>query len=160
MHRRMRALILACLLGCAPAPSRSASPTCTDHGLPEVEFIAGTHREATKSGFVEEQWSRPCAGMMLGVGRVVDQGKTVFFEYLRIERRPLGVFYVAQPEGGAATEWKLVEQRANYAMFENPLHDFPRVVLYERKGAHLVTIVTGIENGNERRVEHRLEGQP
>ncbi len=144
----MRPAILGVLLvGCAAAPTRTAPSECSPVGLEQVAFFTGTYRGSTKEGLVEEQWSAACGGTMLGVGRTVLAGKTTFFEFLRVERRADGVFYVAQPRGGPATEFRLVTAATNEARFENPLHDFPRVITYRKVGADLVTRVEGVEQG-------------
>jgi len=143
-----RLVLVALLVGCAPSPSpRTAPAECSAVGLEQVAFFTGTYRADTKAGLVEEQWSAPCGGTLLGVGRTVAGGKTTFFEFLRVERRADGVFYVAQPRGGPATEFRLVTASANEARFENPLHDFPRVITYRKVGADLVTRVEGVEQG-------------
>ncbi len=83
---------------------------------------------------VEEQWLCPGPDTMIGMGRTtsVAKGKTVFFEYLRIEARADGLFYVAQPKGGPATEFRLVRLEPGTAVFENLAHDFPKRVVYTK----------------------------
>jgi len=120
---------------------------CSAEGLEQVAFFAGSFRGATAAGIVEEHWSGPCGGTMLGVGRSVEHGQTVFFEFLRVERRADGVFYVAQPRGGPATEFRLASASTDLARFENAQHDFPRVITYRKVGANLVTRVEGLEQG-------------
>ena len=60
------------------------------------------------------------------MGRTIEAGGITFFEYLRIDVRDDGVFYVAQPLGRPPTEFKLVTLDAKSAVFENPQHDFPK----------------------------------
>jgi hypothetical protein len=56
----------------------------------------------------------------------------VFFEYLRIEARLDGIYYVAHPRGRPGTDFKLTGFDGREAIFENPEHDFPKRVLYRR----------------------------
>lgn len=83
---------------------------------------------------VEEHWTTAAGGTMMGVGRTVAGDKTVEFEYLRIEQRADGIFYVAHPKARCpGTDFKLTRVSSTEAVFENPQHDFPKRVIY-RKG--------------------------
>ena len=104
-----------------------------DPSLTEVAFLTGAWTTAQPSADrVEEHWTAPSAGSMLGISRTIQGERTVFFEYLRIERTPDGVFYVASPRGGPATRFKLIESRTDRVVFENAEHDFPSQIIYER----------------------------
>ena len=70
--------------------------------------------------------------MMLGVSRTVVGDKAVGFEFLRVEARPEGVYYVAQPNGRAGTEFKLTKLEGESAVFENPEHDHPKIIRYRK----------------------------
>jgi hypothetical protein len=41
---------------------------------------------------------------------------------------------VAQPGGGPAVEFALTELSPTRALFENPQHDYPKRIVYERVG--------------------------
>jgi hypothetical protein len=73
-------------------------------------------------------------GAMLGTARTVAGGKMVSFEFLRIVERDGGLVYVAQPGGGTPVEFVLTELSATRALFENPAHDYPKRIVYERVG--------------------------
>ncbi len=52
------------------------------------------------------------------------------------------------PEGvGPPTEFRMVELAANRVVFENPTHDFPQRVIYERNGDTLHARIEGTMNG-------------
>lgn len=89
--------------------------------------------EMTANGMhIEEHWTRPEGGTLIGMGRTVRGGKTVEFEYLRIEERPDGVYYVAHPFARPGTDFKLMRFDGSEAVFENPQHDFPTRVIYRK----------------------------
>ena len=103
---------------------------------------------------VEEHWTTAAGGTMMGLGRTVAGDKTVEFEYLRIEQRAEGVFYVAHPKARCpGTDFKLTRVSATEAVFENPQHDFPQRVGYRREGTGLVAWIEGARNGQTRRIE-------
>jgi hypothetical protein len=112
-----------------------AAPPAAAVGVADLAFLAGSWVAETGPVRVEEQWLCPDSGTMIGVGRTTDRakGKTVFFEYLRIEAHAGGLVYVAQPKGGPATEFPLVRLEAGTAVFENLAHDFPKRIVYAKR---------------------------
>ena len=84
---------------------------------------------------IEEHWTAAAGATMMGMSRTVAGEKTVEFEYLRIEQRADGIYYVAHPKARCpGTDFKLTRASATEAVFENPQHDFPKRIIY-RKGA-------------------------
>jgi len=77
---------------------------------------------------------------MLGMSRTVAADKTVEFEYLRIEQRADGIYYVAHPKARCpGTDFKLTRASATEAVFENAQHDFPKRIIYRKSGAAALT---------------------
>jgi hypothetical protein len=101
----------------------------------------------------EEHWIHPSGGTMLGVAREVQEGRTLFFEYLRIERARDGIYLVAQPGGGKPTAFRLAGTSARRASFTNPDHDFPQRITYWRDGSRLSARVEGEKEGRPVAVE-------
>ena len=149
------------LLAIVTLPTLSARPEATPAAAPKIEdlaFLAGSWATEAGAVRVEEEWLCPSADTMIGMGRTTDvaSGKTVFFEYLRIEKRPDGLVYVAQPKGGPATAFRLVRLEAGFAVFENPAHDFPKRVVYSKSPAGgLIARVEGDGRGPENAEEFR-----
>lgn len=107
------------------------SPTIAD-----VSWIAGDWQTAPGGrAQIEEHWTRVAGGSMMGVSRTVAGDKTVEFEYLRIEQRADGIYYVAHPKARCpGTDFKLTKASATEAVFENPQHDFPKRIIYRKTG--------------------------
>lgn len=88
---------------------------------------------------------------MVGVNRTIAGGKTVFYEYLRIEVQEDGIYYLASPKGRyPPTPFKLTSSTANEAVFENPEHDFPTRIIYRRRGNKLYARIEGTQRGEQR----------
>ena len=106
----------------------SASPTIAD-----LAWMSGDWQTA-KGGRaqIDEHWTLPAGGTMLGMGRTIIGDKTVEFEFLRIEQRADGIFYIASPNGGPTTDFKLTRLIGQEVMFENPEHDFPKRIIYRK----------------------------
>ena len=81
---------------------------------------------------------------MLGLGRFTKGGKTTTSEQLRVESRAGKIVYVAEPSGQKRTEFALTKSTDGEAVFENPKHDFPKRIRYEKvPGGLRVTIDAG-----------------
>ena len=100
----------------------------------DLSWLSGDWETAPGRMQIEEHWTKPSGGALLGVGRTIAGGKMVFFEYLRIETRGEEIFYVAQPKGRTpGTDFKLVRLSAGEAVFENLQHDFPKRIIYRKQ---------------------------
>jgi len=137
----------AALTGCAAGPQEGISLFGDDPTLNDFSWLAGAWFHQDGDATSEEHWTHPHAGTLLGVNRLTGGGKTIFFEYLRIEARPDGVYYVACPLGRPGTDFKLVESSPDRAVFENPEHDFPRRISYWRIGDELRARIEGDLDG-------------
>jgi hypothetical protein len=146
-RRAAHARSLAFVLGLLSVRALAAPPP-RGPALDGLAFLGGSWATLPGSSRVEEQWLCPAGGTMIGMGRTTDAAgaKTLSFEFLRIEARADGIFYVAQPGGGSATEFRLVRLEEGRAVFENAAHDFPKRITY----------VAGADGG----LTARVEGEP
>jgi hypothetical protein len=111
----------------------SATAEAGDASRPRVDTLAwlsGTWTGTENDLSMEEHWTEPAGGILLGLHRDVKDGRTVLFEFLRIEETPDAVTYWASPKGRPATPFKLVEHAEKRVVFENKDHDFPQRILY------------------------------
>lgn len=99
-------------------------------GPADLAFMKGSWEGASGAMKFEERWTDEAGGLMLGLSRTLKGGRAVSFEFLRIEFREGGIFYVAQPGGRPKTEFKLTASDGKSATFENPEHDHPKVIRY------------------------------
>lgn len=147
------ALLLAAP-GATPVSARMLEPATQPAAarLADLAFLRGTWRVEQKGMMTEETWTAPAGGTMMGVGRTIRGDRTVFFEFLRIEQRGGDLFYIASPRGQGTTEFKLTSAAPAEGkfVFENPDHDFPRKIAYERQGDDAVrATISGPRNGQE-----------
>lgn len=120
--------------------------------LGSLAWLSGTwvSEDATGPRTIEH-WLVPDGGSMLGVNRSVVDGRTVFFEYLRIEAEEDGIVYLASPRGrDPPTRFTATESGPQWIAFENPEHDFPQRIEYRREDARLTMTISGIEQGQRR----------
>lgn len=102
-----------------------------------------------------EQWTQPAGGSMLGVSRVVRDGRMVAFEYLRIVAgNHGGLIFIASPSGQATAEFALARLGQSEVVFENPQHDFPQRVIYRLvDDEQLLGRIEGTIDGQPRAVD-------
>jgi hypothetical protein len=76
-------------------------------------------------------------------------------ESLRLERLGDDVFYTARPRQNLfPTAFRLIESDARRFVFENPEHDFPQRIVYERIGATKLHVrIEGDDSGESHGVD-------
>lgn len=115
--------------------------------LEDLTWLAGHWRSDSGGRIVEEVWLPSRGGSMIGMNRttVGDGGS---FEFLRIERKDGKIAYLASPGGQfPPTVFLMKSLDGRVVEFENPDHDFPKRIRYERKGDNLTASIHG--DGNE-----------
>lgn len=147
-------------------PEDIAMPTPATASISDIAWLSGAWVGTRSSGSsMEERWSPPLGGAMLGVSRTVNtSGRMVAFEYLRIVERDGGLVYIAQPGGASGTEFimsELVsENGVTRAVFDNPRHDYPKRIVYERSADGGLSASIGfMKGGTPRRFEFKAEAK-
>jgi Domain of unknown function (DUF6265) len=126
----MTLAIMAALGGAAAAqPDRKAVSATINH----VAWMEGAWIMKEGDVLVEERWTSPAGGAMLAVSRTVKGARMTGFEFLRIVERNGGLVYVAQPDGKPPTDFTLTALSEMSASFENPAHDFPKMIRYTKR---------------------------
>ena len=142
----------------ATTPPTAATPAPTET-LAALDWLQGCWRGTVNQREFREQWLPPGGGMMIGAGHTVMQGRTQDYEYLRLETRPDGLYYVAVPSGEKEATFRLsgvARDEVNGAdiwTFNNVVAGFPQRIVY-RRGAEgwLYAGIEGTLNGEERKV--------
>jgi len=147
----------------APAP---AAPKAADTGpLATLAWLEGCWRGTAGPREFREQWMPLQGGMMLGVSQTIEKSTTQDYEYLRLETRPEGIFYVASPPGkpeaafrfeGETVE-KALERNDAVFTFVNPKLEFPQRIAYRRATeGWLYATVEGTVGGTERKATYPM----
>lgn len=140
MRTLPRIIVLITLIGVAGV-ARIPIADARTADITELGWMSGDWQTAPGGrAQIEEHWTLPAGGSMLGMSRTVAGSKTAEFEYLRIEQREDAIYYVAQPKGRCpATDFKLTRATAQEAVFENPSHDFPKRIIYRKTAEDSLT---------------------
>jgi hypothetical protein len=116
-----------------------------------LSWIRGCWEMRTASGAsIEEQWTKPAGGTMLGMGRTIRGGKTVFTEFLRISEENGKLTYTARIGTKGITPFPLLKMTESEVVFENPTHDFPQRIIYRKQEDGLFARIEGTDKGKER----------
>jgi hypothetical protein len=103
---------------------------------------------------IDENWTKAAGGTMFGTNRTVKDGKTKSFEFMRLREDKDGVFFTAWLTGQDPTSFKLISWADGRFVFENPQHDFPQRVIYQRQARGAMTgRIEGNINGKAEAVD-------
>jgi hypothetical protein len=126
----------------------AAAALAQTNELNDLAWISGYWSGSMGKAKMMESWTAPAGGKMLSVSSVVSGDRMVAFEFLRIEKRPDGIFYVAQPGGRPPVDFKLTKSTPTLAVFENPTHDHPKIITYKLDApGKLTATIEGDERG-------------
>jgi hypothetical protein len=105
-------------------------PTAAPATLAQVAWLAAAWAGSSGPLTFEERWTPAAGGAMLAVARTMRGDRMVAFEFLRIVEREGTLVYIAQPNGQPPTAFTLTTLTPDSVTFENPAHDFPKMIRY------------------------------
>jgi hypothetical protein len=133
-------ILLTCVCGSVFMAAMGSSPSdaqtprkAARADIEDIGWLSGAWKGGSGRVSFEELWIPAAGGAMLAVSRTLEGDRMVAFEFLRIVERDGGLVYIAQPNGGPPTEFVLTKLTKDSVVFENPEHDFPRMVRYTRR---------------------------
>ena len=144
---RVAVLGMICIAWSATANSDEAT------GIQRLAWLQGCWEASSAERVVEEHWMAPRGDSMVGVSRTLRGERLVEYELVVIRQRAADLVYIAHPSGQASAEFIATSVATGRVVFENPEHDFPQVIGYERRGASLLAWVEGRQGEKVRRIE-------
>jgi hypothetical protein len=119
--------------------------------LQSLGWLGGCWEFKTQAVHHQEQWLSPAGGTMIGMGRMVKNGKLAFFEFMELRQDGPNLVFTAHPSGQKTTTFQVTAASATEATFENPDHDFPQKIEYRlTKPDFLEVTVSGLVKGKNR----------
>jgi hypothetical protein len=123
--------------------------------LKSFHWFIGSWQNESKTGILTETWTVLNDSVFSGTSYLIEKGDTQFSEQMSIKQRGNDIFYipvVKDQNNGKPTLFKLnnlpnVQPEDKVARFENPLHDFPQIVLYQLKGDSMLAEIAGKLDG-------------
>ena len=153
----------------APAPSTPPGADAESKhaaALKSLAWLEGCWLGTAGPFEFREQWMPLRGQMMMGVSQTVDgKGATQSYEYIRLEPRAGGVFYVATQPGKAEVALKFDGETTDKSngrddtifTFVNQEQEFPKVIVYRRASeGWLYASVEGKVGGAERKSNYPM----
>ena len=123
-------------------------------GVERLAWLQGCWESVTPRRVIEEYWTAPRGGSMLGTGRTLRGDSLVEYELVLLREREGRLVYEAHPSGQPSAVFTAREVTDSSVLFENPAHDYPQSVGYRRLGGDsLLAWIDGTVGGNSRRVD-------
>jgi Domain of unknown function (DUF6265) len=123
----------------------------------DLAWLAGVLKYEAGENTFEEVWLAPVGEVMTGVGRHTKASKHTSHEFLRIAVIEGEIQYETQPSGQKLTLFKLTKLNGQEAVFENPSHDFPTTVSYQREGDALTARIERIRGDRVVGIEFKFK---
>jgi hypothetical protein len=125
---------------------------------PDLNWMAGQWSGAVWGGRMEEHWTTQEGGSLLGMNRVVKDGKTVHKEFIWIEVSEAGTTLNVQVfrDPVETVPYKLIRVEKNLAIFSNPQHARLTTMTYRRTGAELSITLEGTRKEQPYKEEIKL----
>jgi hypothetical protein len=111
-----------------------------------VEWLCGTWLRTNdkKEQLSYERWEKTGEEALRGFGVTLSGQDTIFREKLKIISRDGSLFYVADvPENKESIFFRFTKVTDDSFVCENPEHDFPKTISYERNGTQLTATISG-----------------
>jgi hypothetical protein len=143
------ALLAGTLVGPASAQAPATPPAVPSGGaandkpadkptgpLAPLAWMRGCWEGKVNQRDFREEWLPTAGDMMIGVSQTTLRDKTVDFEYLRLESRPDGVFYIAAPSGKNEAAFRLAGQTTSGGdevftfVTATPGAEYPQRIIY------------------------------
>ena len=135
----------------------STVPADAASGVEQLAWLQGCWQSVSGDRVVEEQWTAPRAGSLLGIGRTTRGNTLVEYEFVVVRERGERLVYLAHPSGQAPAEFVSITISSSEVVFENAQHDFPQRVGYQRQGTDLAAWIEGTKDGRTRRVDFHYQ---
>ena len=127
----VRALSAVSLILLTSQPAAAQAPA----SIGRAAWLAGCWSTQRGKATIEEQWMAPAGGTMLGMGRTIRDGELDDYELVVIRAKDGRVDYEAHPMMQPTAVFTATVVSDTLLQFENPRHDFPKLVAYQRRGA-------------------------
>lgn len=119
--------------------------------LQSLGWLSGCWEFKSQTVHHQEQWLAPSGETMIGMGRMVKNGKLAFFEFMELRQDGPNLVFTAHPSGQKTASFQVTSASATEAVFENPTHDFPQKIEYRlTKPGFLEVKVSGMVKGKNR----------
>ena len=131
--------------------SASCNKTKKEDELAAVEWLVGTWENKTADGDFVEIWNKTNDSLYIGGSYFIKGKDTLHHEQIELLQTGSSIWYITTVRGQnneQPVRFQLTQQMGPQFVFENPKHDFPKKIIYQRIGSDsLVATISGIQQG-------------
>jgi hypothetical protein len=112
--------------------------------------LQGTWKMNTKRGAVYEEWKKVDKNYLQNKGYIVKGTDTIINERVALTNTAGGIFYtstVEEQNNKQPIAFKMTKAENNVFVFENPVHDFPKRIVYKLVTAD--SLHAYVDDGND-----------
>lgn len=97
--------------------------------------------------YSKEVWVKNPDGTLLGFSASIERNEIAFYELLYIREVGGVLTYTAHPSGQNPAVFVISDRDEQRLVFENPQHDYPQRIVYEREGDALTAAISLLNGG-------------
>ncbi len=120
-------IFITCLFSCQQKTTFSE--------LEKANWFLGRWENKTPEGTFSEEWKIENDSVFFGESHYVVKNDTIFSETVKLIQSKNTLLYIVTtippPNGVKPVTFKLISSTADYLVFENPEHDFPKKISYQ-----------------------------
>ena len=136
---------------------------CTNSGpqFDKMEWLSGRWENENNGMRMIETWKRENGKGFLVNGYTMEGADTVFSEIINVTSKQGSIIYtvtISEQNNGEPVTFKLTENTGNKVVFENPEHDFPRKIIYQKHKADSIQVqIEGMVNRKPNKQKYYLK---
>jgi hypothetical protein len=139
-------------------PQAEEPKPVTSEDRSKLAWIVGTWEHTDGEKTTLEQWLPLAGSTFMGLSHTYDSKRTHFFEFLRIATHGGRISYVAQPGGDRPVLFRAVKVTEEEAVFENPEHDHPQRIRYEKTEKGITATISMMDGSRAKDFVYRKRG--
>jgi len=145
------ALILSLAAAAAVVVAQDEKQPGPEERLASLKWLAGDWSGEMWGGVFHAYYSTPEGGRILSYSRLEKGGKSVFYEFEKLDVQKGQVVYVPFPGGQRKEHFLLTKSAEKRAVFEQPKKDFPTRIDFERDGDTLRITLSDPHNKSDQK---------
>ena len=131
--------------------------------LNPAQWILGTWELKNEKGILTETWVRQNDSTFAGTFYFINVKDTLHKETIRLEHRADSITYFAKVIGqnnDKSIPFKLTTASIDSLIFENPAHDYPQKMVYQKNKTNgIIITLSGQLQGKQRSEKYKLTKQ-
>lgn len=127
--------------------------------LSNLNWLLGQWEGIQGTGVYHEEWEKINDSEFTGKAYLIKKSEISNPENLTIHSDGMGIYYTADvSHNPKPVSFKLTSQNESTFVFENPEHDFPQKIIYEKNDDNsLLATIEATTNGKIKKVEFNLK---